>query len=268
MWDLENDSKQELAIRYKVEVAPKEDKPPVQSSDTSHSENAPLLSLKRVPGRLTPSQLLLSFGDKTSTVIYNKENIARKTIARKTNPATRGYLKPQWNIIPDGTITNCTPHTITFDTNNPQNTVIRQNDLAIVTQTALNQAKTVTEFKPRLTDMVACKTVNECHSKQRKLNRFYFEEPAARATLIQSASSIGQNSAQCKFVKLAKANQKKQAKPKPKPRGSWQKRRILPGLQLSPKSRKRQHLSRANVKLSNRKNVEYFILAHLKIVIS
>ena len=42
--------------------------------------------------------------------------MARKTIARKT-PEPRGTLKPQWNLIPDGTITHYSSHTKTLDTN-------------------------------------------------------------------------------------------------------------------------------------------------------
>ena len=92
MWDLENDSEPALDIRYKDEETAKEDRPPVPSPDASHSENGPLLSPKRVPGRFAPSKLQITFGDKTSTVNYNKKNKARITIARKTNPATRGSL--------------------------------------------------------------------------------------------------------------------------------------------------------------------------------
>ena len=106
MWDLENDSEPELDFRYKDEEALKEDRPTVPSPETTDSENAPLLSPKRVPGGFTPSNLEISFRDKTSTVIYNKKNITRKKIARKTNSATRGSLKQKLNIIPDGTVTN------------------------------------------------------------------------------------------------------------------------------------------------------------------
>ena len=124
MWDLENDSEQELGIRYKDEEATKENRPTVPSPEKSYSKNAPLLSHKRVPGRFTPSKLQITYGDKTSTVICIRKNVARKTIARKTNPATRGSLKPQWNIIPDRTITYYTPNTIKLDTNIRKNTVI------------------------------------------------------------------------------------------------------------------------------------------------
>ena len=117
LWDLDQEPEPELDIQYRDEVPPQSSVPRALSPDTSGSESAPLFSHKRVPGRFTPSKLQITFSDKTSTVIYNKKNIARKTIARKTKPATRGSLKPQWNVIPNGLITNYSPHTITHDTN-------------------------------------------------------------------------------------------------------------------------------------------------------
>ena len=78
--------------------------------------------------------------------------------------------------------------------------------------------------------MVACKTVNEYDSHQRKLKRFYLGEQAARAALIQPSSCISQNQVQretmghAETLKLAKANQKKQAKPKSKRRDRSKKR--------------------------------------------
>ena len=95
VWDLDSDSEPEIDIRYKDQEPPQSAVPRVLSPDSSDSENAPLLSHTSVPGKFTPSRLQITFGDKTSTIIYNKKNIARKTIARKTNPTTRGSLKPQ-----------------------------------------------------------------------------------------------------------------------------------------------------------------------------
>ena len=67
--------------------------------------------------------------------------------------------------------------------------------------------------------MVACETVNEYHSIQLKLNWFYSEEQAERAALVQLTSSKGtRNPIQRRplghdaVVRLAKANQKQQAK--------------------------------------------------------
>ena len=190
--DLDNHSEPELDIRFQDDKAtiPRN---PLPSPDTSDSENAPLLSPRRVPGRYKPSKLKKIFDDKTFTVIYNKKNLPRKTIARKTNSATRGSLKPKWNIIPDGTVTNYLPHTITLDTNSRKNTFIRQNDLPIVTQTIPKQTETSTKAKPRLIHMVACKEFNEYHSNQRKQKLFYLEEQAARTVLAEPASGVTQN---------------------------------------------------------------------------
>ena len=171
MWDWDHDSEPELDIQYRTQSQPN----PV-TSDTDDSENAPLLSHKRVPGKIIPDRLEFTFGDETSAVIYNRKNIARKTLARKV-PEPRGPLKPQWNIIPDGTITNYSPHTITLDTDNRRNTVIRKNDPAIVTET--KPRETEPEPKPRLIHMVACKTVGEYKRNQEKIRKFCLEEKAA-----------------------------------------------------------------------------------------
>ena len=88
MWDLEQDSEPKLDIQYKDEEPSHSAVPRALTPDTSDSDNASLLSHTRVPGRLTPSKLQITFGDKTSTIFYNKKIIARKTIARKTNPTT------------------------------------------------------------------------------------------------------------------------------------------------------------------------------------
>ena len=129
MWDWDNDSEPEIGIQYKAQSQPA----PI-TSDTDDSENAPLLSHKRAPGKIIPDKLEVTFGDKTFTVIYHRKNIARKTLARKA-PEHQGTLKPQWNIIHDDTITNYSPHTVTLDTDNRKNTVTGKNDLAIVTET-------------------------------------------------------------------------------------------------------------------------------------
>ena len=120
MWDWDNDSEPEQNIEYKAQS-----QPTPHTSDTDDSENAPLLSHTRVPGKIIPDKLRITFGDKTSTIIYNRKNIARKSIGRKA-PEPKGTLKPQWNIIQDGTIANYSPHTITLDTTNRKNTVIKK----------------------------------------------------------------------------------------------------------------------------------------------
>ena len=97
---------------------------------------------------------MVTFGDKTTTITNTKKQAARKTLARKS-PEPRGTLKPLGNIIPNGTISNYSPTTITLDTNARKNTVIRKNYLAIVSET-----------KPRLMQFVACKTVREYNRNQ------------------------------------------------------------------------------------------------------
>ena len=71
---------------------------------------------------------MLTFGDKTTTITNTRKQVARKTLARRA-PEPRGTLKPLWNIIPDGTITNYSPTTLTLDTNTRKNTVLGKNDL-------------------------------------------------------------------------------------------------------------------------------------------
>ena len=72
MWDLEQDSEPELDIQYKDEEPSHSAVPRALSPATSDSENAPLLSHTRVSGRLNPSKPQITLGDKTSTIIYNK----------------------------------------------------------------------------------------------------------------------------------------------------------------------------------------------------
>ena len=114
---MDQDSEPELNIQYR-ETAKKQSRRGLNiASGSDDSENAPLLSPTRTPGKIISSKLEITFGDKASTVIYGRKQIARKTIARKA-PEPRGTLRPQWNKIENGTITNYSPNTITLDTNN------------------------------------------------------------------------------------------------------------------------------------------------------
>ena len=72
-----------------------------------------------------------------------------------------------WNIIPDGTVTIYTPHTITIDTPKRKDTVIRKSDIAIVTETIPE--------KPRLIEFVACKTVGKFKRNREKIKKFYLD---------------------------------------------------------------------------------------------
>ena len=78
MWDWDNDSEPELDKQYKAQS-----QPTPHASDTDDSENTPLLSHTRNPGKIKPERFEITFGDKTSSVVYNRKNITRKTIARR-----------------------------------------------------------------------------------------------------------------------------------------------------------------------------------------
>ena len=199
IWDMDQDSEQELNIQHR-EVALKEPQSGNNTATESEdSENAPLLSRTRTPGKIIPSKLEITFRDKTSTVICRKKQLAQKTIARKaTEP--RGTLKPQGNIIENGTITNYSPHIITLDTDNTKNTVIRKMDLAIVTQPLPSHQKQTTPPKS-IIHMVACKLLREYNNNQEK-KQFCLEQKRRakqkQQALIQRPSTSATKGINCK----------------------------------------------------------------------
>ena len=165
MWRLDGNSEDELDIQYKQDenltASP-------QQIDSDDSENLPLS--RSSPRKISPSEIHFAIADKTTKIIYNKKNVARKSIARKTKEP-RNTLAPQWTIIPDRTISNYTPYTITIDTPLRKNTVFRKNYIAIATET-----KPIPETKPRLIHMAACKTVGEYKRNQEKIRKFCLDE--------------------------------------------------------------------------------------------
>ena len=108
-------------------------------------------------------------------MIKLEKNLARKTIRRRV-PEPRGTPKPLWSIIPDGTITNYSLHTITIDTHKRKNTVLRKNDISISKETAKIQEPMQTtilvqkteESKLRLINFLACKMVGEYNRNKKK----------------------------------------------------------------------------------------------------
>ena len=68
------------------------------------------------------------------------------------------------------------PQTITIDTPLRKNSVIRKDDLAIVTEKKPIIEPVTTEQKPRLIHVVACKTVGEYKRNQAKIGMFCLEE--------------------------------------------------------------------------------------------
>ena len=194
MWRYDGLSEDNLDIAYK-----EPENPTHISIDSDESDNMPLRP--RSPRKITPSEIHFTIGDKTTKLVVSKRNVAKKTITRKTKEP-RPTLAPQWNIIPDGTITNYTPHTITVDTPLRKNTVIRKSDIVIATET-----------KPRLIHMVACKTVDEYKRNQEKIRKFCLEEARNNTSRNQqqnqgpSAESIWTKE---KVKKLAQTNQQQQ----------------------------------------------------------
>ena len=194
MWRYEGLSEDNQDIAYK-----EPENPTPISIDSDESDNMPLRP--RSPRKITPSKIHFTIGDKTTKIVANKRNVAKKTITRKTKEH-RPTLAPQWNIMPNGTITNYTPHTITVDTPLRNNTVIRKSDIVIATET-----------KPRLIHMVACKTVGEYKRNQEKIRKFCLEEARNNSTRNQQKNqgpSTESNWTNEKRKKLAQANQQKQ----------------------------------------------------------
>ena len=159
IWSQDSDSEPQMDIQYQ----------PQQNMDTD-SDEEPLATKHATkaqkrktssPIKIVPDKLSIIFGDKTSVIVRSKNQVARKTIMRRAKEP-RGTLKPMWNIIPDGTITNYTPHTITIDTPKRKDTVIRKSDIAIATETIPE--------KPRLIKFVECKTVGE-YKRNREKNQ-------------------------------------------------------------------------------------------------
>ena len=170
MWNF-SDSEPNLDIQYNTP----------ENSD-AESDTIPLAKQrqskrKRIsPIKITPDKLSITFGDKTSVLLNKRKQVARKTLMRRA-PAPRGTLKPLWNLIPDGTITDYTPTTISIDTHNRANTRIRKSDLAIATETYQKptQPPQSQEHKPRLIHFAACKTVREYNRNGEKIRKLCLE---------------------------------------------------------------------------------------------
>ena len=189
IWDRDTNSEINLDIQYKQDDQTRQEpqSEDSQTSDSSEPDNAPLLPSQK--GTIIPSKFKFQIGDKTTIIDQTRRNLARKTIRRK-NPEPRGTLKPLWSIIPDGTIVDYTPHTITIDTHNHKNTVIRNNDIAISSETrSLPQEQKHQEPKLRLINFAACKTVGEYNRNKRKIEKFCLAEK----TQLAKRTRMGQS---------------------------------------------------------------------------
>ena len=185
IWDRDTNSEINLDIQYQQDEQTHQESQSEESqaSDTSESDNVPLFPSQK--GTIIPSKFKFQIGDKTTLFDQTRRNLARKTIRRK-NPEPRGTLKPLWSIIPDGTIVDYSPHTITIDIHNRKNTVIRNNDIAISSETRPVPQKP----RLRLINFVACKTIGEYNRNKRKIEKFCLAEKAQ----LTKTSQMGQNS--------------------------------------------------------------------------
>ena len=189
IWDRDTNSAINLDIQYKQDDQTRQEpqSEESQTSDSSESDNAPLLHSQK--GTIIPSKFKFQIGDRTTKIDQIRRNLARKTIRRK-NPEPRRTLKPLWSIIPDGTIVDYTPHTITIDTHNRKNTVIRNNDIAISSETCpLPQEQKQQEPKLRLINFAACETVGEYNRNKRKIEKFCLAEKAQLAKTTRMGQS-------------------------------------------------------------------------------
>ena len=184
------------------------------------------------PIKIVPDKLSITFGDKTSVLVKSRNQVARKTIMRRVKEP-RGTLKPLWNIIPDGTITNYTPHTITIDTPKRKDTVIRKSDIAIATEAIPN--------KPRLIDFVACKTVGEYNRNREKI-KFYLDEKKQKEKWAAEQSTQQQDEPQ-----PGTSRQTQQAATKPTKKHTTTKQKQRKGKAGSPRRKPQQSTKRTHV---------------------
>ena len=189
IWDRDTNSEVNLDIQYRKEDPARQDpqSEASQTSDSSESDNAPLMPSHK--GTIIPSKFKYQIGDRTT--IFDQTHLARKTIRRK-NPEPRGTLKPLWSIIPDGTIADYTPHTISIDTHNRKNNVIRKSDIAISSEKRpIPQEQKPQEPKLRLINFFACKTVGEYNRNKRKIEKLCLAEKAQLTRTGQPIKKAG-----------------------------------------------------------------------------
>ena len=86
--------------------------------------------------------------------------------------------------MPDGTKTNYSPHTITVDTPNRKSTVIRKSDVAIDIE--------IIKEEPRLTEVVACKTVGKYKRNRARNRNFYLDEQKQKEKKAQEEKAKSQ----------------------------------------------------------------------------
>ena len=148
-----------------------------EGSETNLLARKPQGKLKHIsPIKIIPDKLTMTFEDKTSVPMNKRMQVARLELMKK-EPEPSGTLKPFWNIIPDGTITEYTPNTISTDTHIRENTRIRKIDLATATETYQKPIPLQRqEPMPQLMQFVACKTVRKFNRNREKIRKFCLDE--------------------------------------------------------------------------------------------
>ena len=113
IWNQDSDSEPQMDIQNQPQqnMDSDSDEEPLATKRATTAQKRKTLS----PIKIVPDKLSITFGDKTSVIVRSKNHVARKTIMGRAKEP-RGTINPMWNIIPDGTITNYTAHTITIDT--------------------------------------------------------------------------------------------------------------------------------------------------------
>ena len=90
IWNLKSDSDADFDIQFQ-QATDKED-----SSDQSTLQNLQKKAIQRKsisPIKIIPDKLMVTFGDKTTTITNTRKQVAQKILARKI-PEPRQTLKP------------------------------------------------------------------------------------------------------------------------------------------------------------------------------
>ena len=164
IWNQDLDSGSQLDIQYQSQqntVTDSDEEPLATKRTTTSQKRKKISPIKTIPDKLC----YLRRQNISQRKI--KKQVARKIIMRRVKEP-RGTLKPMWHIVPGGTVTNYTPHTIATDTPKRKDTVIRKIDIALSTETIPEKSK--------LIEFVAGKTVVEYKRNREKIKKFYLDE--------------------------------------------------------------------------------------------
>ena len=181
IWRRDGASEDELDIRYRNEEDGDETSSPTTNTQeptgisvqpkvisSDYSDNLPLIPAsprnKDSPRKIYPSETHFTLGDKTRQTQQKKVIKTRQKIAQKS---LHNHLDKK--------------------------TVIKKNDVAIVTEEKLIPEIPKESQKPKLIHMVACKTISEHKRNQEKIRKFCLEE-AKQLKAATNPQPIGEQS--------------------------------------------------------------------------